>query len=387
MAALSRVVLVALLVAPAAGALSPAGLVECPNEPEDCPVDPRVVGDALNPLVGATTQAVERETGENLTGEDVGIDVTINVTNADIGMMGIILGGGAVEADFTIRGHFEFRAISLARVDEMLRESTGALNVSPSATFGVNASRVVVTAEEFRLIAGGALLEAFRAAEERAAERYIESSLPGVDVVSADFRWSNVAPAERARDGEPASLTEPPLVLDADLRLRFVERVALTDLLGAYFEKKEREESEGKSAEDEVKDRIKENQTLPLLERSAFMIIGIDRLLALEAPPGWRLKVSLSVPRGFTIEGATDALVVSDDKRSATVFVDGSRVTTDAESASVVTLSNRALVVVTLLVATLAVGLMLRALAEAADRELRARRARRTRRTLLPRES
>lgn len=335
--------------------------------PLPAPVGTCTVGEAANTVLDAVIPQAENETGENLTAENVDLAVRIEVTNAEFDLLGILFGGGKVQSDFRVVGHFEFRAISLSRIEPLLVAAFPGQNVS-LATLGFNTSRSVVTAEEFRLLAGAALLAAFEEAEAAAAENLIEESMPGVVVLATRVEWSNIAPAQALRD-EPTEprvdLTEPPLTLDVRMELRFLDRVAIGDLIGKVAEKKAKEAETGvKDPKTLLKERIKENQTVPPLERSAFLIAGIDQLLATQVSPGWRLNLTFVVPRGFTIEGATDELVVTKDKRGATYFADGSQAFTPLEAGSVITLSSRALVVLACLVATLLVGLLLRVLVE-----------------------
>lgn len=372
---MARLILLALLgsvLAPFAAdapesARSAAEACDPPPVPLPPPASACLVGDAANRALDAVIPPTENETGENLTAENIDLALRIEVTNAEFDLFGILFGGGKVQSDFRVLGHFEFRAISLARIEPLLAAAFPGQNVT-LASVGFNSSRAVVTAEEFRLTAGAALLAAFEEAEAAAAETLVEESLPGVVVLATRVDWSNVAPVSQIRDdpSEPeVALTEPPLVLDLRMELRFLDRIAIGDMIGKVREKKEREEERGaEDPKDALKERIKENQTVPPLERSAFLIAGIDQLLATQVSPGWRLNLTFVVPRGFTIEGATDELVRSADKRSVTYFADGSQAFTAVEAGSVVTLSSRALVVVACLVATLVAGLLLRVLVE-----------------------
>lgn len=320
-----------------------------------------VVGDVANPVVDRARPLLEAETGENLSEEDVDVGLTLRIVNADFDVVGVLFGGGAVEMDVRATLNLSFRAVSVERLDAALEASSGDAGVSLERTFGFNSSRSVVTAEEIRLLGGGAVLAAFQEFEEEAAKDRLERALPGVAVLSVRFAWSNVVPGERARDGDPPDLRDPPIVLDARLELRFVDRTSLADLLDAYRRSKAEEEAGGRAAREKtLKERLEERQKLPPLERSAFVVLGIGQLLDLEVPPGWRLNLTLEVPKGFTIEDATDELVVSRDHRTASYYVDGGGRASALQSAGVVTISNRFLVTLVLCVAALVAGLVLR---------------------------
>lgn len=326
--------------------------------PEAPPADLRVVGEVVNPVAAQALSLAENQTGEDLTGEEVDILVTVNVTNAEFDLVGILLGGGAVETDFRVDARFEFRAISVERLDAALQAVNPYTNASARKTFGLDAAGTVVTAEAFRTLAGGVIVTAFRDAEERAATGFVENSLPGMTVLASSFRWSNLVPVEGATELEVSEdPREPPVVLEARFDLRFLDRVSITDLLGKVRAPGE-EAPPRPDARSLLKESIKRNQTVPPLERTAFMIAGLDQLLAPTVPPGWRLNLTFTVPKGFTIEGATDELSVSGDKRTATYIADGSQAFRPLADASVITLSNRSLVTVVLLALTVAVGLL-----------------------------
>lgn len=368
MARLSVVLLAALLLAPSALAQLP------PLDP------PSIVGPPANQVVTTVTPILENETGEELTQEDIDITLLVNVTNAEFQIGGILTGGGKVQTDFNVEGHLEFRAVSVARLDAAMRKSTGERNVSVSNALGLDTNRSVLTAEEIRTAGGGALLQAFQSYQQDATRTLMKGILPGLDVLTVDFSWSNTVPADPRVDPEAPeeagrpSLTEPPLVLDVDISMRYVDRLALLDLLAEYQREKELEAERGKDERELLRDRIKENQTLPPLERSVFHIMAIDQLLAFNVEPGWRLRLTLTVPKGFTIEGATDELIRSPDRRSVTYFADGGQATVAVESAGVASLSSRPTVVTWLLALTAGVGLLLRAVVETGARHLRPRR-------------
>lgn len=354
------------------------------------PAAPSANDGPLDPVFRNLTMLQEDVTAENLSAEDVDIRVHVNVTNAEFAIVGIVFGGGKVQTDVTLAAHLEFRALSLKRLDDAIRSSGATQNQSVSQ--GYNSSRTVITAEEFRLLAGGAALQAFQEDEEAAAVARLSSSLPGLTVLSSQFEWSNLKPTNPAPPEDPQGevgqrvtsrrvheLREPPIVLDVRMELRYLDRVALRDII----EKQMREA--GTDSNDTLKvlrDRVKQNQTVPPLERSAFMIAGIDQLLVFNVPPGWRMNLTFTVPKGYTIESATDELVLTRDHRTATYFADGSASVDPLDAAGVVTLSTRPAVISVILGAVLLVGILLRMPVEILARRLgrRAEKARKAER-------
>lgn len=363
------ILVLALLLAPGAFAQLP---VPTPSVPD-------VVGPPANQAVTTVTPILENETGEELSQEDIDVSLVVNVTNAEFQVGGILTGGGKVQMDLNVLAHLEFRAVAVSRLDAAMQERTGERNVSLSNSLGLDTNRSVLTAEEVRAAGGGALLEAFQRHQEDAAGSLLQGVLPGLAVISTSFEWSNTVPRDpevdpaAPQETQPPRLTEPPIVLDVEISMRYVDRVALLDLLADYQREKQLEAQQGKSPRELLQERIKENQTVPPLERSAFSIMAIDQLLAFNVEPGWRLRLTLTVPKGFTIEGATDELVLSEDRRSVTYFADGGQATVAVESAGVASLSSRPTVVTWLLVLTAGVGLLLRAVVETVARHARRR--------------
>ncbi len=356
-----------------------AGLGAVPVAPEGpIPDEARVLGTVLNPVYQTVVSQLENETGEDLTGEEVDLALHVNITNAEFDLLGIVFGGGKVRADFSATAHFEFRVISLEYLDQALNASNPYSNQSLREAFGVNTTRMYLTAEEFRLAAGGVVIEAFKALQVSAAKRLITSTLSGVTVLVADFEWSNLVPVERLREGDSdtndtvqrksAAFKDPPIILDARFELRYLDRLALTDLLADFGS----DENEADTAADTLQDRIKENRTAPILEQSAFAIIGFDQLLDFQAPPGWRLNFTITMPKGYAIEDATDELLVSGDRRSASYIADGRVASQAISNAALVTLSSRTIVVPTVFAAVAIVGILFRITVENAVRLVRA---------------
>lgn len=341
------------------------------------PVPPGSLGDVLRPIldpaVGTVVPRAENETAQDLHREDVRIDLALDVRDVDYSLLGILFGGGRVAADVDAAVHLEFRAVSSGRLDDALRASSGDANATLNRTFGVPTSRVAITAEEVRLLGAGVLLAAFQEQESDAARAFLERSLPGLAVLGASFVWSNTQPARELmglRPPDPADvpaelagltqppdrlpvpdLREPPLVLDARFRLQYLDRISLLGTVSSL---------NGTSNATAVEADLEARQVDSLGQRSAFAVLGFSQLLDFHLPPGWRVQASVRVPQGFTVEGATDAVVVSEDRRSITYALDGLGRATPAGDAALVTLSSRSLVTATLLGATLLVGLALR---------------------------
>lgn len=351
--------------------------------------DPSALGGPVNDALREATPVAEDRTGENLTGEEIDLTLELDVTNAEFDLVGVLFGGGKVQTDLDATGTLAFRAVNVSRAETAMEAHTGRANVSLNETFGIDTNRSVVTAEEIRTAGGGLLLEAFQSYQQDATTRYLESTIPQVTVLSASFAWSNTEPArdaERAEDAddpeegreaaEDTSLREPPLVLDASFTVRFLDRYALGDLVTQPEDDEEQQARALALAEEEddaLQERIEENQTAPFLEQSAFQVLGVGQLLQLELPPGWRLNVTMTVPEGYTIAGASDALVVDEDRQTASYYLDGSQQSDARTTSGVVTLSDRGLVTWTLLVGVGLVGVVLRIPVELAVFALRRR--------------
>lgn len=350
------------------GALVAAGLAAAPGTAQD-------PGDVLAPILEQLPPQVlppaENETGQDLHNEDIRIRLFLDIVNVDYQVVGIVFGGGKVGADIEASLRLEFRAVSMARLDEALRQATGEHNVSVASTFGIPADRIALTAEEVRAVGAGQLLAAFEAYEAAAARRYLEGALPGLAVLGLELDWSNTAPLATLRALRPGAanlpdlhldpfqvvpLREPPIVLDGTANLRYLQRTDLVSLL--EFAARERTPEEERLKE--LKRSVRENETGPVADRTAFQLMGFGQILDFQVPPGWQVDLEMRVPQGFTVEGASGQLLVQEDQRGLHYQLDGDgRVDTVAET-NLVTLSNRYLVTVTGLVAILVVGYAVR---------------------------
>lgn len=351
MGALRTVLLVMLLCLPAAAAQA----------------DPDPVSEAINDALGASSGAAENATGEDLSTEQIDLMLKLDIVNAEFDPMGILFGGGKVQTDLEAHAQLAFYAANVSHAEDALAQAAGDEDATLQDTAGLDTNQTVVTAEMIRTAGGGILLEAFQSMQEEAAERYVEATLPQVTVLSTTFTWSNTEPGEDAEDIqdeediEEVDAREPPIVLDARMTLRFLDRIALGDLLENVGDDEQDEHAarltptEHEAEEDEqLKEAIRQAHSPPLLQQDAFQMLGVDQLLDLDLPPGWRLNLTLTVPDGYTIEGSSDALIVDDNRETLTYFVDGSQRETEHRTTGMASLSSRSLVTQTL---TLLVGI------------------------------
>ncbi|MHB8634559.1 MAG: hypothetical protein ACYDBQ_11450 [Thermoplasmatota archaeon] len=328
-------------------------------------VPPAPLAPALNPALSLLLPAVENQTGQDLHREDIRLDLALGITNVDYQIVGILFGGGKVAADADIHMHIEFRAVSAARLDEALRAASGEANVTLNGTFGFPSHRAALTAEEIRLVGAGALLQAFQAFEVGAARRYVEATLPGVSVGTVEAQWSHTLPASallqpdlptpvdlspanaaRWAAGSPAlNQRDPPIVLDLAAPLHYLSRVSLTGMLHA-----------SPSPDADLAARLRKDAGEGPGGASAFSLFGYSQILKFQVPPGWLLNVTLDIPKGFTIEGATPDLAVSSEHRSLAFGLDGSSTRQLSDRPALATLSSRFLVTSTGFVAVVLAG-------------------------------
>lgn len=321
------------------------------------PVDPSVVGGPVNQALDAGVPVAENQTGEDLTNEAIDIQLSVDIVNAEFDLVGVLFGGGKAQTDMTTHARVAFYAANVSRLEPAIQQTTREANVTLNGTFGIDTNRTVLTAEEIRTAAGGALLEAFKGYQEDATRTYIEESIPQVRVLSTRFQWHNTEPAEDERAQREASLREPPIVLDATVSLQFLDRFSVVDLLEAQAAGNE---SEDLTPDERLRKSIEENQTEPMFQRDAFEVLGIGQLLSMNLPPGWRLNLTVTVPKGYTIAGATEVLVVSEDRQTASYYLDGSQRELPRATSGVVKLSDRFLVLSTLAIGTGLLGLFVR---------------------------
>ncbi len=344
------------------------------------PVDPNLLGDLLRPYaegaVDAVAPAAEALLGEDLHTEQIDFTVDMDVFNVDYQLVGILFGGGKVQADVDATLVMDFRAVSLHRLDEALRQFTGDANVSLSNTLGVPSDRVALTAETVRLLGGGLLLEAFQTYQETATAEILQATVPGMTVLSASFDWQNTLPLAGAFDEylpdaeeidplDPASwlptqalpsLREPPIRLEAHVRMQYLDRYSLLELVRPHL----RDDGSTPGPPDPVRRQVEENETLPFRYRNAFNVLGFNQFLNLQVPPGWRVSLTMRVPDGFTIEGVTDELDLRPDHERARYVLDGAQKSQASSQGALATLSSRFIVTATLLTGVILTGLVVR---------------------------
>lgn len=321
---------------------------------------PSVIGDVGNQVQDQAYPAAENQSGEELTSEDIALGVHIDVRDASFDIAGVMLGGGSVSTSIGVEADLAVRAVNASRIEQAMEAFTGEANASLSGTTGFNTSRSTVTADELRS-AGGVVLEAFQAYQEDVARGYLADTLPQVTIVSLRFDWQNTRPAQDAEDSDDPNPDprDPPLVLHVEGNMRYLDRYSLAELLES-----DGNASDAKTPEERLRQQLLENQTVPPARQNAFQVAGIPQLVSLELPPGWRLNLTLELPQGFTISSATDALHVSEDRRTASYYVDGTGRETVLTNAGVVELSDRSLVTTTLVALVVGLGLLLRLPAE-----------------------
>lgn len=335
-----------------------------PPAPPRLPTELPVAGTAFNQVWNATAPILENETREDLRNEEIEIDLLLDIRDAELSVLEILFGGGRVSAAARCVIGIDFHAVSVSRLDEALRTTTGDANISLRKNFGIETHRMVLTAEEIRLVGGGVLLQAFQALQEEATKRLIEGLLPGVSVMEADFEWSNILPLAAAREQDyNVRLREPPLRLDAKVGIAYLDRYSAIEIVRLARESQNRTQEE--EAEKALKEQIEENQTVPAEERNAFMFLGYSQLIDVSLPQGWRMNMTMQVPKGYTIEAVSEELILSGDHRSASYFVDGSNRTSTFSTAGVATVSNRFGVTGLVIGATIAVALVARLVLEA----------------------
>ncbi len=369
MVRITAVALVAILIVPAALAQEP---------------DPGVLGDTLRPIldpaVGEAVPPAERTTGDDLHSEEFHITVDVLASNIEYQILGILFGGGKIQADLRGDLALDFYAVSAERLDQAIKAFVGNDNASLNGTFGVPTNRVALTAEEVRLIGSGMLLAAFQAQQEALAVEYVTALLPGLRILGLEINWKNTQPLSELTGalanpteyspGIP-SLRDPPLRIEVRVDLQYLDRLSLYEILRAAWATEDgnatavpEPENPQKAENEALKRSIRENQTLPFAQRNAFQVLGISQLLNLAVQPGWTLDVRFTVPKGFTIEGVTDELERTDDKQTAGYFLDGNGRENADSAAGIVTISNRFLVTTVLFAAVVLIGGIVRAVVE-----------------------
>ncbi len=339
-----------------------AGLFALPGAAAQADTGP--ISDLFNETLREGLGHAENTTGEDFSTERIDLALSLDVVNAEFDIVGILFGGGKVQTDITAEARLAFYAANVSRAEDALAQQVGDENATLSQTVGLDTNRTVVTAEMIRTAGGGVLLEAFQDVQEAAAERYVEGTLPQVTVLSTAFSWSNTRPVHDAQEGgvedveeDPeqthVDVREPPIVLDASMTLRFLDRVALADLIGNLDEGHEDED-------DRIEDEIRAAHAPPFSQRDAFQVLGVNQILDMDLPPGWRLNLTMTVPDGYTIEGASEALVVDDEQETLSYYVDGSQRESAHATTGMASLSSRFLVTLTLSLAVGLAGFLLR---------------------------
>lgn len=302
---------------------------------------------------------------DNVTHEDVRVDLDVDFRTLDFDLVGLLFGGGTFEAQARLKAHVEIRAIGLDRVNAALNgTSSGQLNLSQTP-LAQDVNRTFLTADELRLTLSGEALALFQDAQEEAMADLVADAFPEMTVLSSRFEWSGTDPRENARgDQDPARprLKDPPLVLDVDLSVQYLQRTNLLAIL---------KQAGKEDPDDALLERLKDRQQAAFHERSAFSVLGLTQVLNLSMQPGWDLRLTLRLPEGYTFEDASPDVSVGAGHREAATFALAGDSATAVANPVLVSISNRFLVCVSLLVATLLAGAILRVPATLAGSRLR----------------
>lgn len=322
-------------------------------------------GSIVNSLQDEAYPVAENESGQDISSEEIGLDILVDIRDARFDLFGVLLGGGAAETTINLEADLAIRAVNTSRLEQALDQYNDDANASASQLTGIDLSRPAVTADAIRTIGGGVLLEAFQAYQEQAARAYLADTLPHVTILNLAFDWQNTRPIQGAEDPD-TEIREPPLVLQVTGQMQFLDRFSLLGLIGDASD-----DAEPKTPQEQLRQRLQENQTLPLVQRDAFQTLGVAQLVSLELPPGWRLNLTVQLPQGYTISQATDALEVDEDRQTASYRLDGTGQQELRTTSGVVKLSDRSLVTTTVAAIAVGVGLLLRLPTEFAALRLR----------------
>ncbi len=301
-----------------------------------------LLGDTVPPAVGTVYDAI----GQNITREDVRLYLDLNITKAEINALGLILGSGKAEVQAAVRLRVEMRVISTDRIRAAL-EGENAYNVSAeNATF---LSEVYLPAEVFRASLAAEVIAAFQEDQERAIADYLAQAVPELEVLGLKLAWKNTQPHQALTD---FSLTEPPIVLEANAILQYLRVESIPSLLAAYAGTAGvPEDPEAAYAK-----RLKEEHGDPLRARDFFSAAAYTQLLNLSMQPGWSLGVHLSVPRGFSFEYANEAVERHGD-RAISFQVDALEANDRQQEVLLTSITHRRAVALALFTALWGVGL------------------------------
>lgn len=348
------IVVVLLLVPTLVVAQVPPGLPE-PDELRDY-ASGKLQDYQRNPV-----EAYEDVNGEQVDREDVRVALAMDFRTLDFDALGVVFGGGTFDAQARLTGRVEFRVLSVERVAQALKDA----GLDPCGV-GRCYNESFITADVFRDTLAGEALAAVEAAQERRVEQLIVRTFPNVTVVSTDFAWANVNPAINSQgdpsptdaDPEPDNvfyqrvgtqrLKEPPVVLDVVFDLQYVQSVSLLEVL----------RSAGEGEEPEKRGLLATSEGF--LERNAFQQLGISQEIDIGVPPGWDIAVALRLPQGYTFEDASPEVVLDPSRQLAETYAFAGASDVGVVNPVAVSLTNRFLVTMLLLGATLVVGLAVR---------------------------
>lgn len=302
------------------------------------PID-QLIGDQVPPTVGAVYEA----TGQNITREDVRLAIDVNITKGGVGVLGLLLGSGKAELEATIQIRGELRVISSDRIRAAI-EGENAYNISAQNTTFL--TELYLPAEVFRATLAAEVIAAFQEEQERALRDYVARMVPELEILRLDITWDNIHPYDALSD---LSLTEPPIVVELDAAVRYLRVESVPSLLDVYLSGAD----EPESAEDRYVQRLKAENSDPLRARDFFGAAAFSQLLNLSMQPGWVLDVDVALPRGYSIEYASQAITLH-DPRHASISVDALEEDADVQEVLVFSLTHRKAVATALFVLMLA---------------------------------
>lgn len=290
------------------------------------PVDD-VLGQTVPPVLNTTYDTL----GQNITREDVRIHLSINVTSADVGLMGLLIGSGPIKIDATIDIRLELRVISSERIKNAVI-GDDPLNVTgENSTF---LTYVYLPAEVFRATLSAEAVAAFQAEQEAALRDMVARTVPELQIIELGMNWENTFPTQALTD---LSLTEPPIVVEVSGKIQYARVESIPNLLNQYLGTSSNPSTERAKFLTE----LKEENSDPLRTRDFFAAAAYTQLLNLSMQPGWSMDVDLRVPRGFSFEYFNENVEVSDDRRHASFSVDAATSDGAVEQVVVASLTQR----------------------------------------------
>lgn len=317
----------------------------------------------LDPVIGATeanaTRRVDALTGD-LQREDIDVHLDMIFRDVDFDTLNVIFGGGKFSATARIDARIDIRVVAASRLQDAAEKSAPGLG---NVTGAVSTQGTFVPADAFRATFAGEALRAFQDEQEERLAAYLSATIPNVTVLNTAFVWSNISPEDSIERRntpfpndpgaplQPNDPTFPPLTLRATVDVEYLERTSILDILEKALKPRSEAEKQRKA---DVADAA------AAYDRSAFGLLGIRQVLALQAPAGWNVAMRVQLPEGFTFEEASPDVAVARDLREAQVLTLGKDANDVVLNPVALTLSNRFLVSTAMLAGVLLLGTILR---------------------------